>query len=125
MTSPRDILDERLARGEITPEEHAKLAGHLGPEKKPAQADRVTPSAQPGGSWLWAVVGLISGFGLYRASSGVFENIIAECMKQGSSHAFCEANAVNWPVVYGVNGLAILLVGTGLLNLFRILKPTS
>lgn len=62
MQSPREILTERLAKGEISPEQYDDLLGRIGdPQNVPLQAPAKTKSR----NWLWlAALGVIIGLGL-------------------------------------------------------------
>ncbi|MEM7215828.1 MAG: SHOCT domain-containing protein [Pseudomonadota bacterium] len=73
MSNARQILDERLAKGEISEEEYDHLISKLAPEveedsaTKPAVLDSATSlsKSQSGKNWAgWVVVGVI-GLGIY------------------------------------------------------------
>ena len=62
MSTARDILDQRLAKGEITPEQHAELLAKLGPQPgttKPTPPPTKAAPAKSGGYAGWVGAGLV------------------------------------------------------------------
>lgn len=121
MGSPRDILDERLAKGEITADEHEALAGRLrADDDRTAAPPTQSPTRTefPRGSFLWGALGIGVGVAMYITSSNLVEDIIARCMDRANTFAWCKENGVKWPLIYLWNGFAIFLGLFGLINLF-------
>lgn len=127
MSSAREILDERLARGEISPDEHATLAARLStaPAAAPA-AERGTPTGSfgaPGkGSMIWNVMGLVVAGGWVLLTNGVVQNLITACVQRGGTAASCNASVINWPMVYGSYGIAVLIGVSAVVSLLAAKK---
>ncbi len=123
METPRDILDARLARGEITAQEHEALAARLAQSAKPAPAPQAAaprsaaPAADngPKGSYLWGVLGVGGAVLLFSAASNLPKGIVADCVSKGLGDlAFCQNQGVNWGAVTAV------YIAAGLLGLFGL-----
>lgn len=113
MASAREILDERLAKGEITAQQHEELAGRLdrphAAAASPAGMQPATPSSTRLKMFL-NIGGVIGSLILLNVAIQTVQDIIGECISRGGSAAICQATAVNWPMVYG--GYAVLaLIG--------------
>jgi uncharacterized membrane protein len=114
MSSARDILDERLARGEISADEHATLAARLGsgtaaaplPER-PSDAAGSNTRTNPAIVWNAIGVAVAAGWALF--TNQIVQNLINSCAQNGGSLASCQATSINWPMVYGSYGLALLI----------------
>jgi hypothetical protein len=123
METPRDILDARLARGEISAQEHEALAARLAPGAKPAPAEPAAaaraqaPAANHRlkGSYLWGMLGVGGAVLLFSAASNLPKGIVADCVSQGLGDlAFCQNQGVNWGAV------AAVYIAAGLVGLFGL-----
>ncbi|WP_223478900.1 hypothetical protein [Oricola indica] len=112
-------MDERLAKGEITTEEHEALASRLRADDDRTAAHTHSPprTELPRGSFFWAALGIGVGVAMYITSSNLVEDIIARCMDRANTFAWCKENGVKWPLIYLWNGFAIFLGLFGLINL--------
>lgn len=118
MASPRDILDERLARGEIAPDEHARLAAHLSAGKPAAPSSSGFDASQlPKGSVIWGIAGIGMALAMYLFGNSITKDIVADCVRNGAgSLAFCQEKGVNWTFFYLFNALAAFIGLFGLAN---------
>ncbi|MCA0185996.1 MAG: SHOCT domain-containing protein [Proteobacteria bacterium] len=126
MASAKDILDERLARGEITAEEHARLAAQISQQgaapERGAPAPRA-PAGLPGPSWLWSYGSIAVAVFVVITFASVSRGAVAECMRSGAgSFSFCQENGVNWGFIYTMYGVAALCALSGISNLVRSRK---
>jgi hypothetical protein len=121
MASAKDILNERLARGEITPDEHERLSAHLRSHEPPKASAQLSDAAKdftlPKGSWFIGFVCIVGGIGLFRVGSNVKEEILASCRKAGNSFDFCYQHGINWPIVYLWYALTAIMVMYGIAKL--------
>ena len=126
MSKAKEIADERLARGEITVEEHEILVSRLSSPSQPASSEASSNAAtqkseneMPKGSYLWGIAGLVMCFISYNFGRGLADNIIMDCVNEGrGSFEFCRDNGVKWPFIYAIytfSGLMLLYGGTMLL----------
>lgn len=129
MASAKDILDERLARGEITAEEHTRLAAQISqqgpaPERNAAAPLPIgappAPSAQPGmGTILWNGLGIVVALAWIGLTNSVVDNLIASCVQRGNPQSFCQTSGVNWTMVYGSYALALAVGASSAFALFK------
>jgi hypothetical protein len=122
VSDARKILDERLAKGEITEAEHEKLLARIDVQKVSSEKEKSDGHAKselPKGSVWQGVAGLVLAVVIYNYSSNAASDIIMDCVNDGrGSFNFCKENAVKWPFVYAGYGLAGFLALTGIVNLF-------
>lgn len=119
MASAKDILDERLARGEITTDEHAKLAAQISSQGTPAAPKENTSLPKP--SAFWGYGGLGVAIFLVITFASVSREAVAECIRTGAGNiAFCQENGVNWGFIYTMYGLAALCALSGISHLVRL-----
>jgi len=117
MASANDILDERLARGEITPEEHEQLSARLGANERPAPA-KATERALLKGSWFWAAAAITTAIsGWVIVDNGVDLNITS-CLKGGRDVAYCREYGIKWSRVYFAYTVIAAIGVFGVANLF-------
>lgn len=129
MASARDILDERLARGEITVDEHAKLAAQISqqgsaPERNAAAPQPTgapaTPPAQPSmGKTLWNGMGIVVALAWIGLTNSVVDDLISSCVQRGNPQSFCQTSGVNWTMVYGSYAIALAVGASSAFALFK------
>ena len=126
MASARDILDERLARGEITLQEHQTLAERMrdtsaqaAPARLISNAPDVSPSQSGTGSILWNGLGVVVAIVWIGLTNNVVNDIIATCIQRGSSAGVCQTSGVNWPMVYASYLIALAVGASSAFALFR------
>lgn len=108
MASAREILDERLARGEITQTEHEALAARLAGGANTKAGSPSVPAALTG-STAWNIGGAVVAIIWAGLTSNVVNSVIERCVESGSTQALCRASAVNWPMVYGSYTIAAIV----------------
>lgn len=126
MASAKDILDERLARGEITTKEHARLAAQISQQgaARESGAPAPTPTAgPPWSSWLRSYGSIGVAIFLVITFASVSRGAVAECIRSGAGNiAFCQENGVNWGFIYFMYGVAALCALVGISDLVRSRK---
>lgn len=127
MSSARDILDERLARGEISADEHAALTARLGTgAASGSPVDRISPAAgnktKTTMTIMWNAFGIAIAAAWMVFTNQIVQNLIRDCIDRGGLPASCQANTIKWPLVFASNSLSVLV---GVVCVLSIIAATK
>ena len=95
-----EILNRRLANGEITPDQYDELAARIGKADRvitDPKIEPVEPKTNSVPTWL-GYVGIASAIFLVMIISQSTSELMQECL-QSRSQSYCDENAVNGPAV--------------------------
>lgn len=109
MPTAREILDERLARGEISAHEHETLAARLGAGSGASPSTGASTLSLTKGSKAMNIAGVVVALAWMGLTSNVVNGMIDTCMQGGRTEAMCRASGINWPMVYGSYIIAIVV----------------
>lgn len=100
MSEARKIADNRLAKGEITPQEHAKIiaATDTAPPQNAGKDDSDAPKLTLNAAWMWLVIGLV----------------IFLCVKASVDEVVASGEPVRWGLVYSIYAFCAFAVLGGL-----------
>jgi len=123
MATAREILDERLARGEISSEEHANLIAQISQQSAAPKPGPTLASGMslPKASAFWGYGGIGVAIFVVVTFASVSRQAITDCVRTGAGNiAFCQENGVNWGFIYTMYGVAALCALSGISHLVRL-----
>jgi len=125
MSKAKEIADERLAKGEISTEEHKILISRLSTPMESVSGKSIenTPtqtsnSEMPKGSYFWGVAGLVMSILVYYYTANMVDEIVLKCQQRGNTFDFCRQYGVRWPVMYGMYAFSAFMLLYGGVMLF-------